>query len=103
MGYVSLREWNKTYHEVKKLGQSLADSWSTVTEDGEKVSPLQPLTPDEQIDLEIRIKQLLTRSTLHLHIRGIRPKEPLWQFNIDDPTTHKSSKKFAYRHLIWGE
>lgn len=47
-----------------------------------------------------RTHDIVDRSSAYLNACGVPVPAPLWKYDPDDPTTHVSSRSFAYYHLV---
>jgi len=70
----------------------------SVDEKGKKVRlPLDPILFEDFIK---QTGSVLDKSSAYLNSRGVTAPAPLWKYDQDDPTTHLSSRSFAYYHLV---
>lgn len=102
----NLEEWRKIYDEIQVKGKIYKDSLPSYDEELNKFPPISPLSESDQKKLFHEIDDLKLKNDLYLDACGIRSNPPLWNFSIDDPTTWKSHRTFAYKHLVnnyrWG-
>lgn len=96
----SITEWRRTYDLVQMLSRTLQDGRSSYTEHGKLVPPLIHLSRVEQKVIEKKIKLLLHNTSKYLDHCGLKPKKPLWHYDIKNPETHASAKEFKYGHLL---
>lgn len=88
--------WKKHYDEIHRIGKMLKESRT----DQYGNPPINPLTHNEQKDLEAEIKFISLRSSNYLDATFMKPNEPLWRFDRYDERTWMSSPKFAFAHLV---
>lgn len=96
----SLKEWRRMYDNVHSLGKMLRDSKPTYDEDGNCFPSKTNLSKCAQDGIEIDIRLIIERSKYYLNQSGLRMPRPLWKYDPKDHTTHASSGKFKYQHLI---
>jgi hypothetical protein len=88
--------WRKYYDEIHKLGKTLKES--KVDDHGNP--PINPLSKQEQKDLEAEIKFMSNRCNKYLDSTYMKPREPLWRYDKYDERTWLSSQHFAFSHLV---
>lgn len=93
---VDLKVWRDIYDSVQTLGKYLKDS----RPDKDGNPPAYTITLKERNSIEIKIKDLISRSNAFLDKRDIKPNPQKWHYDSEDETTWASSEKFAYAHLI---
>jgi hypothetical protein len=92
----SIKEWKKYYDRVQQLSRMLRDAMP----DNDGNPALAPLSRETRDNLEIEIKNLTDKTNQYLDACHMKPKEPLWKYNREDPKTWASHESFAYAHLM---
>ncbi len=96
------RTWRNFYDQVQILGEYLKDTYPTLDKNGKKLPPVVIISEEEQQSIEADISILVAGSQKYLECCGMKPREPLWIYNIEDPRTHVSSDEFKFKHLMPG-
>ncbi len=96
----NVKEWRRKYDKIQALGQILKDSYPSVDKNGNWLQPLHIISHDSSKSIEAEIKELVAKVNIYLDACGLRPEQPLWKYDVKDPTTWASSGKFKYGHLI---
>ena len=93
-------EWRRMYDNVHALGKMLTDARPTYDEKLNYYPPKTNLSKCAQDGLENDIRRQIERSKYYLNQCGLRMPRPLWKYDYKDETTHASSPKFIYQHLL---
>lgn len=83
--------WNKYRDDVKIVGNHLEiykDSYGYINE-----------REGSRMCLE-KITNILKNCSDYMNKTELKTPDPLWEYNIEDPTTHPSSKSFLYKDLM---
>lgn len=95
-----VKEWRKMYDQVQELGKLIKASTGHYDKEGHYVEPEMIISNEYRKEVLGEIESLLQRNNRYLTQCGLRRPRPLWQYYVDKPETHASSKKFKYAHLI---
>lgn len=96
----NIKEWRSFYDKTQSLGLALKNSLPTIDEDKGCFPPLNPLTMDEQKEIESKIKGLCEQCSRYMDMCGMYMPKALWNYDKNDPSTWISSPTFKYHYLL---
>jgi predicted aldo/keto reductase-like oxidoreductase len=87
-----IKEWRRYYNESQAISKKLRD-FIKLYKKGYKLTPQYDALIAEH-------KCIANQVSLYLTKCGMDMPKPLWVYDDKDATTHASSSKFAYGHLL---
>ena len=95
----NVNEWRKIYDKIQCLGQILKDSMPGIDKKKNWVPALNEISRDVFKNIENEIKDLMISCDAYLDAVGMRPKPPVWHFDMKDPSTWVSHESFRFKNL----
>jgi hypothetical protein len=92
-----VREWRRIYDKVRSLGQKLRDSHPTYDENDNLIEAIKPIALEEQQQIEKTIKTLTQENDEYLDCCKMKPYDPAWHYNKNDPSTWLSDASFNFK------
>jgi hypothetical protein len=93
-------KWRTTYNKIQYIGQAIKDSLPTYDDNKNEIPPKKPISKEEQKRLREIVSSLYKVSNKYLDICEMKPKNQLWQYDNNDPTTWASHSSFKYRDKL---
>ena len=96
----SIKKWLDYRKKASLLADFIQAHKSPILDEKGQVKAYKIQLPKEELHAKIsQITSILRECSEYLDCCGMQMKKPLWKFNIDDVTTWKSHKDFAYGDL----